>query len=161
MTVDAVIEEENMKTEVRVRPWHLALISLSGGAIGALVFAAFTPARIESQMDGALPSFAALAQEVMPAVVNINTTKNIPARTQRRQFPRGQDPFEQFFGEDFWDRFGNGRGRGPSKQRSLGSGGRRQLREVAQEQARAGRRHAYGTRGIRSPPSSAAASASG
>ncbi|MCC6765340.1 MAG: DegQ family serine endoprotease [Deltaproteobacteria bacterium] len=110
-----------MKTEVRVRPWHLALISLSGGAIGALVFAALTPARIESQMDGAIPSFAGLAQEVMPAVVNINTTKNVPARTQRRQFPRGQDPFEQFFGEDFWDRFGGGR-RGPSKQRSLGSG---------------------------------------
>jgi S1-C subfamily serine protease len=71
-----------MKTEVRVRPWHLALISLSGGAIGALVFAALTPARIESQMDGAIPSFAALAQEVMPAVVNINTTKNIlPVRS--------------------------------------------------------------------------------
>ena len=48
-----------------------------------------------------------------------------------------------------------------SSQRSLGSGGRRQLREVAQEQARAGRCHASGTRGIRSPPSSAAASASG
>jgi serine protease Do len=107
-----------MKTEVRVRPWHLALISLSGGAIGALVFAALTPARIESQMDGLIPSFAALAQEVMPAVVNINTTKNVPARAQRRQLPHGQDPFEQFFGEDF---FGGGR-RGPSKQRSLGSG---------------------------------------
>lgn len=110
-----------MKTEVRVRPWHLAVISLSGGAIGALVFAALTPARIESQMDDAIPSFAPLAQQVMPAVVNINTTKNIPARTQRRQFPRGQDPFEQFFGEDFWERFGGGRS-GPSKQRSLGSG---------------------------------------
>jgi serine protease Do len=110
-----------MRTEVRVRPWHLALVSLSGGAVGALVFAALTPARIESQMDGVMPSFAALAQQVMPAVVNINTTKNVPARTQRRQFPRGQDPFEQFFGEDFWERFGNGK-RGPSKQRSLGSG---------------------------------------
>jgi serine protease Do len=114
------IKEEPMRTEVRVRPWHLALISLSGGAVGALVFAAFTPARIESQMDGTIPSFAALAQHVMPAVVNINTTKNVPARTQRRQYPRGQDPFEQFFGEDFWERFG-GR-RGPSRQRSLGSG---------------------------------------
>ncbi|MEO6029016.1 MAG: DegQ family serine endoprotease [Candidatus Binatia bacterium] len=110
-----------MKTEVRVRPWHLALVSLTGGAVGALVFAAFTPARIESQIDGLMPSFAALAQEVMPAVVNINTTKNVPARTQRRQYPKGQDPFEQFFGEDFWDRFGGGK-RGASKQRSLGSG---------------------------------------
>jgi serine protease Do len=109
-----------MRTEVRVRPWQLALVSLTGGAVGALVFAAFTPSRTESEIDGLLPSFAPLAQQVMPAVVNINTTKNIPARTPRRQFPRGQDPFEQFFGEDFWERFG-GR-RGPSKQRSLGSG---------------------------------------
>jgi serine protease Do len=109
-----------MKTEVRVRPWHLALVSLTGGAVGALVFAAFTPSRTESEIDGVLPSLAPLAQQVMPAVVNINTTKNLPARTQRRQYPRGQDPFEQFFGEDFWERFG-GR-RGPSKQRSLGSG---------------------------------------
>jgi serine protease Do len=109
-----------MGTEVRVRPWQLALVSLTGGAVGALVFAAFTPTRTESEIDGLLPSFAPLAQQVMPAVVNINTTKNVPARTPRRQYPRGQDPFEQFFGEDFWERFG-GR-RGPSKQRSLGSG---------------------------------------
>jgi len=108
-----------MRTEVRVRPWHLALISLTGGAVGALVFAALTPARTESEMDGLIPSFAGLAQQVMPAVVNINTTKNIPARTARRP-PHGQDPFEQFFGDDFWDRFGGTRG--PSKQRSLGSG---------------------------------------
>ena len=41
-------------------------------------------------------------------------------------------------------------------------GRRRQLREVAEQQARAGPRHAsLGTCGIRSPPSSAAASASG
>ena len=47
-------------------------------------------------------------------------------------------------------------------QRGAASGGRRHLREVAQEQTRAGRRHASpGTRGIRSPPASAAASASG
>src|SRR5262249_41702914 len=78
-------KEERMRAEVRVRPWHLALVSLTGGAVGALVFAAFTPSRTESEIDGLLPSFAPLAQQVMPAVVNINTTKNIPARTQRRQ----------------------------------------------------------------------------
>ena len=109
-----------MSREVRVRPWHLALLSILGGGVGALLFALLMPARLESQLDVGVPSFAALAQRVMPAVVNINTTKTIAARTPRRPFPRGQDPFEQFFGEDFWERFGGQRA--PMKQRSLGSG---------------------------------------
>src|SRR5689334_1180357 len=108
-----------MSTELRVRPWQLAVLSIAGGAIGALIFAVARPARLESQMDMEMPSFAGLAQQVMPAVVNINTSKTIAAGPHR-QFRRGQDPFEQFFGEDFWERFG-GR-RGPQKQRSLGSG---------------------------------------
>jgi hypothetical protein len=50
----------------------------------------------------------------------------------------------------------------PSAQRSSGPRGRRELREVAQEHARASVGHASpGARGIRSPPSSAAESASG
>jgi serine protease Do len=109
-----------MSREVRVRPWHLALLSIIGGSVGALVFALLMPTRLESQIDAGIPSFAALAQQVMPAVVNINTTKTIAARTPRRPYPRGQDPFEQFFGEDFWERFGGQRA--PTKQRSLGSG---------------------------------------
>src|SRR5579862_8804333 len=45
--------------------------------------------------------------------------------------------------------------RRPAQWRAL-AGGRRELCEIAQEQARAGHRHASpGTRGIRSPPSSA------
>jgi hypothetical protein len=49
-----------------------------------------------------------------------------------------------------------------SAQRSVRPRGRRKLREIAEQQARGSRRHASpGTRGIRSPPSSAAASASG
>ena len=111
-----------MHKELHVRPWQLALLSIVGGAVGALIFAVMMPTRLESQTGGgSIPSFAPLAHQVMPAVVNINTTKNVAARSQRRPYPRGQDPFEQFFGEDFWDRFG-GRQRGPSKQRSLGSG---------------------------------------
>ncbi len=109
-----------MSRELRVRPWQLALLSIAGGAVGALIFAVAMPARLESQMDVGIPSFAGLAQQVMPAVVNINTSKTIAAGP-RRPYPRGQDPFEQFFGEDFWERFG-GRQRGAQKQRSLGSG---------------------------------------
>jgi len=109
-----------MKTYARVRPWQLALLSLAGGAAGALTFALLAPGRLESQMDSEIPSFARLAQQVMPAVVNINTTKTIASPGRRGPYPRGQDPFEQFFGEDFWERF-YGR-RAPSRQRSLGSG---------------------------------------
>ena len=109
-----------MSREMRVRPWQLAMLSIMGGAVGALIFAVVMPARLESQMDVGIPSFAGLAQQVMPAVVNINTTKTITAPAPHRPNQRGQDPFEQFFGDDFWERFG-GR-RGPQKQRSLGSG---------------------------------------
>jgi len=108
-----------MSRDLRVRSWQLAILSMAAGAAGALILAMMMPTRLESQLDGMLPSFAGLAQRVMPAVVNINTTKIIPGRTAR-PFPRGQDPFEQFFGEDFWERFGGQRA--PSKQRSLGSG---------------------------------------
>ena len=86
-----------MNREVRVRPWHLAVLSIAGGAIGALIFALVMPARLESQMELEMPSFAPLAQQVMPAVVNINTSKTIAAGP-RRPYPKGQDPFEQFFG---------------------------------------------------------------
>lgn len=106
-----------MLVEVRLRPWQLAVISITGGAVGALLLALLAPARLESQMDGAIPSFAPLAERVMPAVVNINTTKTIE--------PHGQgarpDPFEEFFGRGFWDRFGGGR-RFSRRSRSLGSG---------------------------------------
>src|SRR3954470_14196182 len=106
-----------MHKELHVRPWQLAVVSIAGGAVGALIFAMMLPARLESQMGaGTIPSFAPLAQQVMPAVVNINTAKNVAARAPRRG-PRGQDPFEQFFGDDFWERFG-GQQRGPQKQRS-------------------------------------------
>ena len=103
--------------EVRLRPWQLAVISITGGAVGALLLALLAPARLESQMDSAMPSLAPLAERVMPAVVNINTTKTVA-----RRGPGGRpDPFEEFFGRGFWDRFGGGQ-RFPQRARSLGSG---------------------------------------
>jgi serine protease Do len=108
-----------MNTEVRLRPWQLALLSIAGGAAGALILALAMPARLESQMDGAIPSLAPLAERVMPAVVNINTTKTIPSRGPGGH-GQGPDPFEEFFGEGFWERFGQHRF--PQRQRSLGSG---------------------------------------
>jgi serine protease Do len=105
-----------MHVEVRLRPWQLAVVSITGGAVGALILALLAPGRLESQMLGTIPSFAPLAQQVMPAVVNINTTKTVPSPGRRRE---GPDPFEQFFGDGFWDRFG---GQTQRRARSLGSG---------------------------------------
>lgn len=74
-------------------------------------------------------SFADLAEELLPAVVNISTTQVIESRGGARQpnipqFPPGS-PFENFF-KDFFDKNGQGGGKGTkSKKRkatSLGSG---------------------------------------
>ena len=72
-------------------------------------------------------SFAALAERLLPAVVNISTTQNGERQQEQRrvpempQFPPGS-PFEEFF-RDFFER--NGPDRGPQPPRratSLGSG---------------------------------------
>ncbi|WP_043359382.1 DegQ family serine endoprotease [Belnapia sp. F-4-1] len=81
------------------------------------------------------PSFAPLARQLLPAVVNISTTQNAQARANRPdapdmpQAPPGS-PFEEFF-RDFFNRNRPGQpgqpGQGPEQQRprraqSLGSG---------------------------------------
>src|SRR5512135_2641151 len=69
--------------------------------------------------------FVDLARKVKPGVVNISTTKVVKGggRVFRHFSPfREKDPFKDFFGEDFFDRFF---GENPQKdyvQRSLGSG---------------------------------------
>jgi len=68
--------------------------------------------------QGALPSFAELAQAVSPAVVNISTTKTLKSDRVPEDL---YSPFREFFGEDFWDRFFNSRPR-KRKEQSLGSG---------------------------------------
>ncbi|HEX6979812.1 MAG TPA: DegQ family serine endoprotease [Alphaproteobacteria bacterium] len=71
-----------------------------------------------------MPSFADLAERLLPAVVNISTTQTIrPDRNQRRgpdipQFPPGS-PFEEFF-KEFFDR--QRPDALPRRAQSLGSG---------------------------------------
>ncbi|MGZ5381074.1 MAG: trypsin-like peptidase domain-containing protein, partial [Thermoanaerobaculia bacterium] len=53
----------------------------------------------------ALPSFADIAEQVMPAIVSVTATDIIKADKRRRSFhnfgnPDGSDPFEFFFGPD-------------------------------------------------------------
>ena len=68
------------------------------------------------------PSFAALAKQLSPTVVNIYTTKTVKGgksmfrMPQRRGYGQQGDPFEEFF------RFFEGTPRPEMKQRSLGSG---------------------------------------
>ncbi len=82
-----------MSKELRVRPWQLAMLSIVGGAVGALIFAISMPTRLESQIGGgSIPSFAPLARQVMPAVVNINTTKTIVARDAAPPVPARTRP---------------------------------------------------------------------
>ncbi len=71
-------------------------------------------------------SFADLAEKLMPAVVNISTSQNVPERPNvPRNFPQGS-PFDDMF-RDFFERFGapqDGSPRmGPGRKvQSLGSG---------------------------------------
>jgi serine protease Do len=65
-------------------------------------------------------TFALIADQVEPAVVNISTTQVVERRRgqQRRRLPQGQqDPFQ-----DFFDRFFDYQDQGPVAERSLGSG---------------------------------------
>ena len=68
--------------------------------------------------------FVSIAKEVSPAVVNISTTRIVKGREgQYFRDRRGQKgPWEDFFGEDFFDRFFKGAPEQGTKRRSLGSG---------------------------------------
>ncbi len=65
-----------------------------------------------------LDTFREIARQATPGVVNIGTSKTVRGNRMR-------DPFRDFFGDDFMDRFfGQSRGRGERREtlRSLGSG---------------------------------------
>lgn len=92
--------------------------ALGAGLAFVLVIAAGIPGAIAR---GAPDSFADLAEQTLPAVVNISTTQTIDgsAGPDRPQFPPGS-PFEEFF-KDFFDRQRPNNG-APRKATSLGSG---------------------------------------
>jgi serine protease Do len=65
-------------------------------------------------------SFSDLAERVKPAVVNISTTKTLKGRGMGPQF--GRSPFDEFFRDDFFNRFFGDIPQRDFKQQSLGSG---------------------------------------
>lgn len=72
--------------------------------------------------DKGLPSLSGLVKTVRPSVVNISTTSVVRGPNMHDRFFGPQNPFRDFFGEDFFDRFFGDSQRREFKQRSLGSG---------------------------------------
>ena len=97
----------------------------------AFCMAAAPAAAQQSQPDEVktitIPSFTELAKKLMPVTVHISTSRTIkPPKNSMRRFqeqPYGQeDPFRDFFGDDFMRRFFDQMPQHEQKQRSLGSG---------------------------------------
>ncbi|MFV0490778.1 MAG: Do family serine endopeptidase [Pseudorhodobacter sp.] len=89
----------------------------SGLACLALGLALALPA----DARGGPESFADLAEQISPSVVNITTSTTVSASTEGMpQVPEGS-PFEEFF-RDFLDRNGRGDPRRPRRSEALGSG---------------------------------------
>ncbi len=72
--------------------------------------------------DKGLPSLSSLVKSVKPSVVNISTTSVIKGPNMHDRFFGQQNPFKDFFGEEFFEKFFNDSQRREFKQRSLGSG---------------------------------------
>ncbi|HOE16008.1 MAG TPA: DegQ family serine endoprotease [Syntrophorhabdaceae bacterium] len=88
------------------------------------VFDASRPNIRTVAFDKGLPSFSDLVNQVKPSIVNISTTTVIKGQTMQDRFmgPGQVNPFKDFFGEDFFDKFFGNSPRREFKQRSLGSG---------------------------------------
>jgi serine protease Do len=72
--------------------------------------------------DKGLPSLSGLVKSVRPSVVNISTTSVIKGPNVHDRFFGQQNPFRDFFGEDFFEKFFGDSPKREFKQRSLGSG---------------------------------------
>ena len=79
---------------------------------------------MQAKARGAPDSFADLAEQISPAVVNITTSTLVAQQTGPQPMVPEGSPFEDFF-RDFLDRDGEGNGNGERRQRrsqALGSG---------------------------------------
>ncbi len=73
-------------------------------------------------LNNGLPSFSQLVNLVKPTIVNISTTTVIKGPNMQDRFAGPMNPFKDFFGDDFVDKFFGNSPRREFKQRSLGSG---------------------------------------
>ncbi len=100
----------------------LILCFVAGGSVS--VSPALAQDEGETLVKG-LPNFSALVKKLTPVTVNISTTKIIKSRQQQFGSPFGRgpnDPFRDFFGDDFYRRFFGDIPDREYKQQSLGSG---------------------------------------
>ena len=118
---------------MRNKRWYLTIIAL---IVIGLIFA-YVKGKVVSEeswfdtnranvktvaFDKGLPSFSELVKNVKPSIVNISTTTVIKGPDLRERFFGPSNPFGDFFGNDFFEKFfGDTPNRG-FKQRSLGSG---------------------------------------
>ncbi|MDO6614305.1 MULTISPECIES: Do family serine endopeptidase [Pacificibacter] len=112
MTTAIAIPFKTDSKRSQMRAMFVALI----GAVALMLQATTVDAR------GAPDSFADLAEQVSPAVVNITTTTIVEASTQDTPMVPPGSPFEDFF-KDFMDRGGQGgNNTAPRRSNALGSG---------------------------------------
>ena len=102
----------NRQTSNGIQAFWLLIVSV------ALVIAQTIAASAQSRPD----TFADLAENVSPSVVNITTSTNVATSTQPAPVVPDGSPFEDFF-RDFLDRNGpGGEGQSPRRSQALGSG---------------------------------------
>jgi serine protease Do len=112
MTTAIAIPFKDSNKRAHMRVMFVAFI----GAVALMLQATTADAR------GAPDSFADLAEQVSPAVVNITTTTIVEASTQETPMVPPGSPFEDFF-KDFMDRGGQGgNNSAPRRSNALGSG---------------------------------------
>ncbi len=78
--------------------------------------------RVSYAFDKSLPSLSELIKNVKPSVVNISTTTVTKGPDMQERFFGQQNPFKDFFGNDFFEKFFGDAPRREFKHRSLGSG---------------------------------------
>jgi serine protease Do len=119
---------------MRNRRWYLAIILLVIILPGFMYVRSKVSTR-ESWFDSpnvnvkkvafdnkGLPSLSELIKNVKPSVVNISTTTVVKGPDMQEKFFGQQNPFKDFFGNDFFEKFFGDTPRREFKHRSLGSG---------------------------------------
>ena len=109
------------RARAAARPAEAPRVGLARLAAAFLALAMLALAAVPAAAQERPASFADLADELLPSVVNISSTKKIEGHQgiPMPQFPPGS-PFKEFF-EEFLDR-SPGRQQAPQKATSLGSG---------------------------------------
>lgn len=112
------------------RRWFLMIVAVLIGAAtsvyikgklisGEVIVAPASASSKQVTFDKGLPGFSGLVKDTKPSVVNISTTTVIKGIDMSTRFG---NPFKEFFGDDFFDRFFADTPRREFKQKSLGSG---------------------------------------